>query len=201
MVEQISGELRFDQSPVKRIEFLDRLLAQSKHVLFSDQIKSFFIEKREIARAERRQEEFVRKIYQSSILNSKETLSETSQSDITKIDDSKKTSQDWSDELVLLLREVLRKNPNFTAEKIWRELKRETERKNKNYESGSILQTFDPNQHKSSSHPQGVILWKSKKRKKLCQMGFRALSNRLVQIRKELKKQSLGESLSDFQMF
>ena len=176
------------ESPVKRIEFLDRLLAQSKHVLFSDQIKSFIIEKREIARAERRQEEFVRKIHQSSILKSKETLSETSQSDIPKIDDSKKTSQDWADELVLLLREVLRKNPNFTAEKIWRELKRETGRKNKNYESGSILQIFDPNQHKSSSHPQGVILWKSKKRKKLCQMGFRALSNRLVQIRKELTK-------------
>ena len=54
------------ESPVKRIEFLDRLLAQSKHVLFSDQIKSFIIEKREIARAERRQEEFVRKIHQSS---------------------------------------------------------------------------------------------------------------------------------------
>ena len=176
------------ESPVKRIEFLDRLLAQSKHVLFSDQIKSFIIEKREIARSERRQEEFVRKIHQSSILKSKETLSETSQSDIPKIDDSKKTSQDWADELVLLLKEVFRKNPNFTAEKIWRELKRETERKNKNYESGSILQIFDPNQHKSSSHPQGVILWKSKKRKKLCQMGFRALSNRLVQIRKELKK-------------
>jgi len=176
------------ESPVKRIEFLDRLLVQSKHVLFSDQIKSFIIEKREIARAERRQEEFVRKIHQSSILKSKETLSETSQSDIPKIDDSKKTSQDWADELVLLLREVLRKNPNFTAEKIWRELKRETGRKNKNYESGSILQIFDPNQHKSSSHPQGVILWKSKKRKKLCQMGFRALSNRLVQIRKELTK-------------
>ena len=176
------------ESPVKRIEFLDRLLAQSKHVLFSDQIKSFIIEKREFARAERRQEEFVRKIHQSSILKSKETLSETSQSDIPKIDDSKKTSQDWADELVLLLREVLRKNPNFTAEKIWRELKRETGRKNKNYESGSILQIFDPNQHKSSSHPQGVILWKSKKRKKLCQMGFRALSNRLVQIRKELTK-------------
>ena len=176
------------ESPVKRIEFLDRLLAQSKHVLFSDQIKSFIIEKREIARAERRQEEFVRKIHQSSILKSKENLSETSQSDIPKIDDSKKTSQDWADELVLLLREVLKKNPNFTAEKIWRELKRETGRKNKNYESGSILQIFDPNQHKSSSHPQGVILWKSKKRKKLCQMGFRALSNRLVQIRKELTK-------------
>ena len=176
------------ESPVKRIEFLDRLLVQSKHVLFSDQIKSFIIEKREIARAERRQEEFVRKIHQSSILKSKETLSETSQSDIPKIDDSKKTSQDWADELVLLLREVLRKNPDFTAEKIWRELKRETGRKNKNYESGSILQIFDPNQHKSSSHPQGVILWKSKKRKKLCQMGFRALSNRLVQIRKELTK-------------
>ena len=176
------------ESPVKRIEFLDRLLVQSKHVLFSDQIKSFIIEKREIARAERRQEEFVRKIHQSSILKSKETLSETSQSDIPKIDDSKKTSQDWADELVLLLREVLKKNPNFTAEKIWRELKRETGRKNKNYESGSILQIFDPNQHKSSSHPQGVILWKSKKRKKLCQMGFRALSNRLVQIRKELTK-------------
>tara|TARA_Y100000591_G_C21744131_1_gene650971 strand:+ start:104 stop:703 length:600 start_codon:yes stop_codon:yes gene_type:complete len=176
------------ESPVKRIEFLDRLLAQSKHVLFSDQIKSFIIEKREIARAERRQEEFVRKIHQSSILKSKETLSETSQSDIPKIDDSKKTSQDWADELVLLLREVLRKNPNFTAKKIWRELKRETGRKNKNYESGSILQIFDPNLHKSSSHPQGVILWKSKKRKKLCQMGFRALSNRLVQIRKELTK-------------
>ena len=176
------------ESPVKRIEFLDRLLVQSKHVLFSDQIKSFIIEKREIARAERRQEEFVRKIHQSSILKSKETLSETSQSDIPKIDDSKKTSQDWADELVLLLKEVLRKNPNFTAEKIWRELKRETERKNKNYEIGSILQIFDPNQHKSSSHPQGVILWKSKKRKKLCQMGFRALSIRLVQIRKELTK-------------
>ena len=176
------------ESPVKRIEFLDRLLAQSKHVLFSDQIKSFIIEKREIARSERRQEEFVRKIHQSSILKRKETLSETSQSDIPKIDDSKKTSQDWADELVLLLKEVFRKNPNFTAEKIWRELKRETERKNKNYEIGSILQIFDPNQHKSSSHPQGVILWKSKKRKKLCQMGFRALSNRLVQIRKELKK-------------
>ena len=146
------------ESPVKRIEFLDRLLAQSKHVLFSDQIKSFIIEKREIARAERRQEEFVRKIHQSSILKNKETLSETSKSDIPKIDDSKKTSQDWADELVLLLREVLRKNPDFTAEKIWRELKRETERKNKNYESGSILQIFDPNQHKSSSHPQGVIL-------------------------------------------
>ena len=176
------------ESPVKRIEFLDRLLAQSKHVLFSDQVKSFIIEKREIARAERRQEEFVRKIHQSSILKSKETLSETSQSDIPKIDDSKKTSQDWADELVLLLKEVLRKNPNFTAEKIWRELKRETERKNKNYESGSILQNFEPNQHKSSTHPHGVILWKSKKRKKLCQMGFRALSNRLVQIRKELTK-------------
>ena len=176
------------ESPVKRIEFLDRLLAQSKHVLFSDQIKSFIIVKREIARAERRQEEFVRKIHQSSILKSKETLSETSQSDIPKIDDSKKTSQDWADELVLLLKEVFRKNPNFTAEKIWRELKRETGRKNKNHESGSILQIFDPNQHKSSSHPQGVILWKSKKRKKLCQMGFRALSNRLVQIRKELTK-------------
>ena len=106
------------ESPVKRIEFLDRLLAQGKHVLFSDQIKPFIIEKREIARAERRQEEFFRKIHQSSILKSKETLSETSQSDIPKIDDSKKTSQDWADELVLLLREVLRKNLNFTAEKI-----------------------------------------------------------------------------------
>ena len=42
--------------------------------------------------------------------------------DTLKIDDSKKTSQDWADELVLLLREVLRKNPIFTAEKIWREL-------------------------------------------------------------------------------
>ena len=51
------------ESLVKRIEFLDRLLVQSKHVLFSDQIKSFIIEKREIARAERRQEEFVRKIH------------------------------------------------------------------------------------------------------------------------------------------
>ena len=176
------------ESPVKRIEFLDRLLAQSKHVLFSDQIKSFIIEKREIARAERRQEEFVRQIHQSAIQKNKEILPETSQSDIEKIDDSEKTSQDWTDEMGLLLREVLRKNPNFTAEKIWRELKRETGRKNKNYESGSILQIFDPNQHKSSSHPQGVILWKSKKRKKLCQMGFRALSNRLVQIRKELTK-------------
>ena len=68
------------ESPVKRIEFLDRLLVQSKHVLFSDQIKSFIIEKREIARAERRQEEFVRKIHQSSILKSEETLSETSKS-------------------------------------------------------------------------------------------------------------------------
>ena len=97
------------ESPVKRIEFLDRLLAQSKHVLFTDQVKSFIIEKREIARAERRQEEFVRKIHQSSILKSNETLSETSQSDIPKIDDSKKTSQDWADELVLLLREVLKK--------------------------------------------------------------------------------------------
>ena len=176
------------ESPVKRIEFLDRLLAQSKHVLFSDQIKSFIIEKREIARAERRQEEFVRQIHQSAIQKNKEILPETSQSDIEKIDDSEKTSQDWTDEMGLLLREVLRKNPDFTAEKIWRELKRETERKNKNYESGSILQIFEPNQHKSSTHPHGVILWKSKKRKKLCQMGFRALSNRLVQIRKELKK-------------
>ena len=78
------------ESPVKRIEFLDRLLVQSKHVLFSDQIKSFIIEKREIARAERRQEEFFRKIHQSSILKSKETLSETSQSEIPKIDNSKK---------------------------------------------------------------------------------------------------------------
>ena len=126
------------ESPVKRIEFLDRLLAQSKHVLFSDQIKSFIIEKREIARAERRQEEFVRKIHQSSILKSKETLSETSQSDIPKIDDSKKTSQDWADELVLQLKEVFRKNPNFTAEKIWRELKRETGRKNKNHEYKNV---------------------------------------------------------------
>ena len=49
------------ESPVKRIEFLDRLLAQSKHVLFSDQVKSFIIEKREIARLERRQEWFVSK--------------------------------------------------------------------------------------------------------------------------------------------
>ena len=176
------------ESPVKRIEFLDRLLAQSKHVLFSDQIKSFIIEKREIARAERRQEEFVRKIHQSSILKSEEPLSETSKANNQKSNNLKKSSQDSIDEMGLLLREVMRNNPSFTAEKIWRELKRETERKNKNYESGSILQIFDPNQHKSSSHPQGVILWKSKKRKKLCQMGFRALSNRLVQIRKELTK-------------
>jgi hypothetical protein len=176
------------ESPVKRIEFLDRLLAQSKHVLFSDQIKSFIIEKREIARAERRQEEFVRKIHQSSILKSEEPLSETSKANNQKSNNLKKSSQDSIDEMGLLLREVIRNNPSFTAEKIWRELKRETERKNKNYESGSILQIFDPNQHKSSSHPQGVILWKSKKRKKLCQMGFRALSNRLVQIRKELTK-------------
>ena len=176
------------ESPVKRIEFLDRLLAQSKHVLFSDQIKSFIIEKREIARAERRQEEFVRKIHQSSILKSEEPLSETSKAINQKSNNLKKSSQDSIDEMGLLLREVIRNNPSFTAEKIWRELKRETERKNKNYESGSILQIFDPNQHKSSSHPQGVILWKSKKRKKLCQMGFRALSNRLVQIRKELTK-------------
>ena len=49
------------ESPVKRLEFLDRLLAQSKHVLFSDQVKSFIIEKREIARLERRQELFVSK--------------------------------------------------------------------------------------------------------------------------------------------
>ena len=76
----------------------------------------------------------------------------------------------------------------LSAEKIWRELKRETGRKNKNFDGGSILQIFNPNQHKSPTHPQGVILWKSKKRKKLCQMGFRALSNRLVQIRKELTK-------------
>ena len=176
------------ESPVKRIEFLDRLLVQSKHVLFSDQIKSFIIEKREIARAERRQEEFVRKIHQSSILKSEEPLSETSKANNQKSNNLKKSSQDSIDEMGLLLRELIRNNPSFTAEKIWRELKRETERKNKNYESGSILQIFDPNQHKSSSHPQGVILWKSKKRKKLCQMGFRALSNRLVQIRKELTK-------------
>ena len=176
------------ESPVKRIEFLDRLLAQSKHVLFSDQIKSFIIEKREIARAERRQEEFVRKIHQSSILKSEEPLSKTSKANNQKSNNLKKSSQDSIDEMGLLLREIIRNNPSFTAEKIWRELKRETERKNKNYESGSILQIFDPNQHKSSSHPQGVILWKSKKRKKLCQMGFRALSNRLVQIRKELTK-------------
>tara|TARA_B100002052_G_scaffold259043_1_gene251371 strand:- start:425 stop:1024 length:600 start_codon:yes stop_codon:yes gene_type:complete len=176
------------ESPVKRIEFLDRLLVQSKHVLFSDQIKSFIIEKREIARAERRQEEFVRKIHQSSILKSEEPLSETSKANNQKSNNLKKSSQDSIDEMGLLLREIIRNNPSFTAEKIWRELKRETERKNKNYESGSILQIFDPNQHKSSSHPQGVILWKSKKRKKLCQMGFRALSNRLVQIRKELTK-------------
>ena len=176
------------ESPVKRIEFLDRLLAQSKHVLFSDQIKSFIIEKREISRAERRQEEFVRKIHQSSILKSEEPLSETSKANNQKSNNLKKSSQDSIDEMGLLLREIIRNNPSFTAEKIWRELKRETERKNKNYESGSILQIFDPNQHKSSSHPQGVILWKSKKRKKLCQMGFRALSNRLVQIRKELTK-------------
>ena len=176
------------ESPVKRIEFLDRLLAQSKHVLFSDQIKSFIIEKREIARAERRQEEFVRKIHQSSILKSEEPLSETSKANNQKSNNLKKSSQDSIDEMGLPLREIIRNNPSFTAEKIWRELKRETERKNKNYESGSILQIFDPNQHKSSSHPQGVILWKSKKRKKLCQMGFRALSNRLVQIRKELTK-------------
>ena len=176
------------ESPVKRIEFLDRLLAQSKHVLFSDQIKSFIIEKREIARAERRQEEFVRKIHQSSILKSEEPLSETSKANNQKSNNLKKSSQDSIDEMGLLLREIIRNNPSFTAEKIWRELKRETERKNKNYEIGSILQIFDPNQHKSSSHPQGVILWKSKKRKKLCQMGFRALSNRLVQIRKELTK-------------
>ena len=176
------------ESPVKRIEFLDRLLVQSKHVLFSDQIKSFIIEKREIARAERRQEEFVRKIHQSSILKSEEPLSETSKANNQKSNNLKKSSQDSIDEMGLLLREVIRNNPSFTAEKIWRELKRETGRKNKNYESGSILQIFDPNQHKTSSHPQGVILWKSKKRKKLCQMGFRALSNRLVQIRKELTK-------------
>ena len=176
------------ESPLKRIEFLDRLLVQSKHVLFSDQIKSFIIEKREIARAERRQEEFVRKIHQSSILKSEEPLSETSKANNQKSNNLKKSSQDSIDEMGLLLREIIRNNPSFTAEKIWRELKRETERKNKNYESGSILQIFDPNQHKSSSHPQGVILWKSKKRKKLCQMGFRALSNRLVQIRKELTK-------------
>ena len=176
------------ESPVKRIEFLDRLLAQSKHVLFTDQVKSFIIEKREIARAERRQEEFVRKIHQSSILKSEEPLSETSKANNQKSNNLKKSSQDSIDEMGLLLREIIRNNPSFTAEKIWRELKRETERKNKNYESGSILQIFDPNQHKSSSHPQGVILWKSKKRKKLCQMGFRALSNRLVQIRKELTK-------------
>ncbi len=88
----------------------------------------------------------------------------------------------------LLLREVIRINPSFTEEKIWRKLKRETGRKNKNFDGGSILQIFYPNQHKSHTHPQGVILWKSKKRKKHCQMGFRALSNRLVQIRKELTK-------------
>ena len=105
------------ESPVKRIEFLDRLLVQSKHVLFSDQIKSFIIEKREIARAERRQEEFVRKIHQSSILKSEETLSETSQSDIPKIDDSKKTSQDWADELVLLLERNNKKKSEFYSRK------------------------------------------------------------------------------------
>ena len=65
------------ESPVKRIEFLDRLLAQSKHVLFTDQVKLFIIEKREIARAERRQELFVSQIQQSAILKSKETASET----------------------------------------------------------------------------------------------------------------------------
>ena len=117
------------ESPVKRIEFLDRLLVQSKHVLFSDQIKSFIIEKREIARAERRQEEFVRKIHQSSILKSEEPLSETSKANNQKSNNLKKSSQDSIDEMGLLLREIIRNNPSFTAEKIWRELKRETERK------------------------------------------------------------------------
>ena len=176
------------ESPVKRIEFLDRLLAQSKHVLFSDEIKAFILEKREIARLERRQEMLVLKKKESAFLKSEEPLSKTSKANNQKSNNLKKSSQDSIDEMGLLLREIIRNNPSFTAEKIWRELKRETERKNKNYESGSILQIFDPNQHKSSSHPQGVILWKSKKRKKLCQMGFRALSNRLVQIRKELTK-------------
>jgi hypothetical protein len=176
------------ESLVKRIQFLDRLLAESNRVLFSDQIKSFIIEKREIARAERRQEFFVSQIQQSAILKSKETVSETSQSDIHKTDDSKKTRQDWSDEMDLLLREVMSIKTGSTAIEIWTELKRETANKEKKYQRSPILYIFDPNQQKSSSHPHGVILWKSKKRKKPYQMGFLTLSNRLVRIRKELKK-------------
>ena len=164
------------------------LLPESERFLFTDEIKAFILEKREIARIERRQEVLVRKIKESAILKRKEPLSETSKANNQKSDDLKKSSKDSIDEMGLLLREVMRNNPSFTAEKIWRELKREAERKNKNYESGSILQIFNPNQHKSPTHPQGVILWKSKKRKKHCQMGFRVLSNRLVQLRKELNK-------------
>ena len=176
------------ESPERRIQFLDRLFPESERFLFTDEIKAFILEKREIARLERRQEMLVLKKKESVFLKSEEPLSETSKAINQKSDNLKKSSQDSIDEMGLLLREVIRNNPSFTAEKIWRELKRETERKNKNYESGSILQIFNPNQHKSPTHPQGVILWKSKKRKKHCQMGFRALSNRLVQIRKDLKK-------------
>ena len=49
------------ESPKRRIQFLDRLLPESERFLFTDEIKAFIPEKREIARLERRQELFVSK--------------------------------------------------------------------------------------------------------------------------------------------
>ena len=71
---------------------------------------------------------------ESAFLKSEEPLSETSKAINQKSDNLKKSSQDSIDEMGLLLREVIRNNPTFTPEKIWRELKRETGRKNKNFD-------------------------------------------------------------------
>ena len=49
------------ESPENRIQFLERLLPESERFLFTDEIKAFILEKREIARLERRQELFVSK--------------------------------------------------------------------------------------------------------------------------------------------
>ena len=54
------------------------LLPESERFLFTDEIKAFILEKREIARLERRQEMLVLKKKESVFLKSEEPLSKTS---------------------------------------------------------------------------------------------------------------------------
>ena len=176
------------ESPNERIKFLDRLLRESERVLFSSQLQVFIIEKREVARRERWEE-----LYASKNQTIQDPSGEESVSKIDKIESKRastlvKSETKNIDEMDLLLLEIRRKNPAYTANLIWRELRREVERKNKVYQHGLILNSFDPNQHRSSKYPHGVIFWKSKKHKKPYPLGFRSISNRLTEVRKADKK-------------